>query len=267
MLSIWACVVDQAASWHFKEHKMKHWSLEDVAAAKEMRERSKSWVLPFLFVDVVILTVIDDELKVLLTQRGEAPERGKWSLPGVMVRPDTDASMQGAALRAVQGKTNTKAPYLEQLCDFSGPDRDPRGWSSSYAYVCLMPAADIHAKAGGGAQAVKLFDVETAQSLSLAFDHNEMLDAGLLRVRNKVNYSSLPAYLLGPKFTLTELMNTYEVILSQKLDKSAFRKKVQEAGFVCPVEGEFKTGPNRPAQFYEIAQGEELVMFRRNLTP
>lgn len=246
---------------------MKQWSTEDLKAGQEMRERAKGWVFPILSVDVVILTVVDDQLKVLLTQRGEAPERGKWSLPGVMVRPDMDLSMEAAALRAVQGKTDTQAPYLEQLRDFSGPDRDPRGWSSSYAYICLMPASDIHVKAGAGAQAAKLFDVETAQSLSLAFDHNDMLDAGLQRVLNKVNYSSLPAHLLGPKFTLTELMNTYEVILSQKLDKSAFRKKVQEAGFVRPVVGEFKTGPNRPAQFYEIAQGEELVMFRRNLTP
>ena len=246
---------------------MKHWSNEDLKAANEMRERAKAWVFPILSVDVVILTVVDDQLKVLLTQRGEPPELGKWSLPGVMVRPDMDASMQAAALRAVQGKTDTLAPYLEQLCDFSGPDRDPRGWSSSYAYLCLMPAGDIHAKAGAGAPAAKLFDVETAQSMSLAFDHNDMMEAALQRVRNKVNYSSLPAHLLGPKFTLTELMNTYEVILSQRLDKSAFRKKVQEAGFVRPVAGEFKTGPNRPAQFYEIAKSDELVMFRRNLTP
>lgn len=246
---------------------MKQWSKEDLMAASELRERAKSWVLPILSVDVVILTVSDGQLKVLLAQRGEAPERGKWSLPGVMVRPDTDASTQAAALRAVQGKTDTQAPYLEQLRDFSGPDRDPRGWSSSYAYLCLMPAGDIHAKAGAGARTARLFDVETAQSMSLAFDHNDMMEAALQRVRNKVNYSSLPARLLGPRFTLTELMSAYEVILSQKLDKSAFRKKVHEAGFVRPVAGEFKTGPNRPAQFYEIANGEELVMFRRNLTP
>lgn len=246
---------------------MTIWNSDDLAAAQNMKERSKDWTFPLLFADVVMLTLENERLKVVLMQRSEAPERGKWSLPGVMVRPDMDSSVTAAALRAVRGKTDIVAPYLEQLCDFSGPDRDPRGWSSSYAYVCLMPVADIHLKAGGSTQAVKLFDVEAALSLSLAFDHGEMLAAGLARLRSKVNYSSLPAHLLGPKFTLTELMTTYEVILGQKLDKSAFRKKVLEADFVVPLENEFKTGPNRPAQLYEINAVDGLVLLRRNLTP
>ena len=245
---------------------MKNWNQEDLVAAKTFQEKSKNWQLPLLFADVVILTVESDQLKVLLTLRGKSPEKGKWSLPGVVVRPDLDLSVADAAMRAVMGKTATEAPYLEQLQDFSGPDRDPRGWSSSYAYICLMPLSEIHAKAGAGADAVKLVTVEKAQSMMLAFDHNKMVDSALVRVRNKVNYSSLPAHLLDKKFTLTELMNTYEIILGQKLDKSAFRKKVQEAGFVRVIDGEFKTGPNRPAQLYEIEKDSHLVLFRRNLT-
>ena len=62
-------------------------------------------------------------------------------------------------------------------------------------------------------------------------------------------------------------MTTYEVILGQKLDKSAFRKKVEEAGFVSPIAGEVKRGSNRPAQLYKISEPESLVLFRRNLTP
>jgi ADP-ribose pyrophosphatase YjhB (NUDIX family) len=238
-----------------------------LATVEAFRQKSKSWQLPLLFADVVILTVENSQLKVLLTMRGEAPERGRWGLPGVMVRPDLDGDMSQAAMRAVRGKTETVAPYLEQLSDFSGPNRDPRGWSSSYAYVCLMPYEDVKLRAGNGAESARLFPVEAAQSLSLAFDHNKMVEAALLRVRNKVNYSSLPAQLLGSKFTLTELMTTYEIILGQKLDKSAFRKKVQEAGFVKAIAGEFKTGPNRPAQLYEIEKADPLVLFRRNLTP
>lgn len=243
---------------------MKRWSPEDLASAKEFREKAKTWTLPLLFTDVVIMTIEDEQLKVLLTQRIAAPERGKWSFPGVAIRPGMDDSVTDAAMRAVKGKAKTSAPYLEQLCDFSGPDRDPRGWSSSYAHLCLMPVSQMHASSA--AEAVKLVPVEAAQAMPLAFDHNAMLEAALVRVRNKVNYSSLPAHLLGDRFTLTELMQTYEVILGQKLDKSAFRKKVQEAGFVRPVAGEFRTGANRPAQLFELDKSEDLVVFRRNLT-
>lgn len=245
---------------------MSRWTSEDLAVAQGMQQRAKAWTLPLLFADVVVLTLKDERLMVLLTQRGEAPDRGCWGLPGVMVNPNVDDSVTSAAMRAVKAKTATTAPYLEQLQDFSGPERDPRGWSSSYAYLCLMSVGEIQTVAGDGVQAARLFEVDAAQSLTLAFDHNLILDAGLLRVRNKVNYSSLPAHLLERRFTLTELMSAYEVILGQKLDKSAFRKKVQEAGFVSPVPGEFKNGPNRPAQLYEIARPLGLVMFRRNLT-
>lgn len=246
---------------------MKQWTKADMAAAADFQTRSKQWKLPLLFTDVVILTVAQSRLHVLLTLRARAPEAGKWGLPGVMVNPELDASVSAAALRAVKGKTDTTAPYLEQLRDFSGPDRDPRGWSSSYAHLCLMPAQEIQETAGPGVEQARLVPVEEAATMDLAFDHGKMLDEALVRVRNKVNYSSLPAHLLGPQFTLTELMSAYEVILGQNLDKSAFRKKVQEAGFVRPIEGKFKTGPNRPAQLYELDRDEGLVMFRRNLTP
>jgi 8-oxo-dGTP diphosphatase len=246
---------------------MNQWTKEDLAAAADFKRRSKTWTLPLLFTDVVILTLEDARLKVLLTLRGAWPESGKWSLPGVSVRPDQDDSMTAAAMRAVKGKTDTDAPYLEQLRDFSGPQRDPRGWSSSYAYLCLMPLQALHPMAGPGVEETRLVTVEEALGMDLAFDHGRMLEEALVRVRNKVNYSSLPAHLLGAQFTLTELMTTYEIILGQSLDKSAFRKKVQEAGFVRAVEGQFKTGPNRPAQLYELDRDEGLVMFRRNLTP
>lgn len=246
---------------------MNSWTREDLEAAAVFREKSKKWTMPLLFADVVILTVQDGMLKVLLTRRSEAPEKGKWSMPGVMARPDMDESMTGAAMRAAQKKTATLAPYLEQLRDFSGPHRDPRGWSSSYAYLCLMPEDQIHVDAGAGVDLAQLFSVEEAADMDLAFDHGQMLDAALVRIRNRVNYSSLPAHLLGPRFTLTELKTAYEIILEQRLDKSAFRKKVHEAGFVRPVDGEFRTGANRPAQLYEIDRNEQLAVFRRNLTP
>lgn len=249
---------------------MSRWTMEDLESAAIFREKSKQWEMPLLFADVVILTVHDGMLKVLLTHRSEAPERGKWSLPGVMVRPDVDSSATAAAMRAAQKKTATLAPYLEQLRDFSGPSRDPRGWSSSYAYLCLMPESAIHvdadADAAAGDEMGRLFSIDEAAGLDLAFDHAEMLEAGLIRIRNRVNYSSLPAHLLGERFTLTELKTAYEIILGQALDKSAFRKKVLEAGFVSAVKGAFKTGANRPAQLYEIDRNEQVAVFRRNLT-
>lgn len=245
---------------------MKSWSQQDLHAAKEFQEKARHWNLPLVMADVLVMTLVDEKLKVLLVKRGAPPEQGKWSLPGALVNPELDVNLEATALRALEGKTATETPYLEQLEHFSGADRDPRGWSISYAYVCLLPADQLHLKPGAGVEQVKLFDVEDACGMTLAFDHEQMLAKGLERVRNKVNYSSLPAHLLPERFTLTELEHTYEAILQQDLDKSAFRKKVAEAGFVRPVAGAFKTGAFRPAQLYEIDKDKPLALFRSNLT-
>lgn len=47
-----------------------------------------------------------------------------------------------------------------------------------------------------------------------------------------MEYTSLPAFLLPEPFTLPELQRTYELVLGRALDKSAFRKRMLDAGFL-----------------------------------
>jgi len=70
-----------------------------------------------------------------------------------------------------------------------------------------------------------------------AFDHSNIFHSALARLRDKVEYSTLPVHLLPAGFTLGELQSVYERILGRRLDKSAFRKRVAEADFVEPVSG------------------------------
>lgn len=240
---------------------------EDRQAAQRFREKAKGWELPLLMADVVLMTLEEGELRVLLMRRGEAPERGRWALPGAFAIPGVDGSMEETALRGLREKTDVRAPYLEQLMTFSGPDRDPRGWSSSNAYMCLVPRERLSIQAGHGASEARLMSLKEAMALPLAFDHNEILAKGMERLRGKGSYSSLAGHLLPEKFTLSELQKVYEVILERKLNKSAFRKKIQEAGFTKPCEGEMKTGANRPAQLYQLANAAGLSLLRRTLAP
>ena len=43
---------------------------------------------PLVFVDVALFGVVDDRLQVLLVQRAEEPQAGKWALPGGILKPD-----------------------------------------------------------------------------------------------------------------------------------------------------------------------------------
>ncbi len=104
-----------------------------------------------------------------------------------------------------------------------------------------------------------------AVGVTLAFDHADILRAGLRRLRAKVEYSSLPVHLLPAAFTLGELQAVYERILGRRLDKSAFRKRVAEVDFVEPVPGEMRRGSNRPAQVYRLKPGLTTAFFDRTI--
>ena len=92
-------------------------------------------------VDIVLLTLHDDALQVALLKRDREPFKGALALPGGYVHQQEDHDAADAAGRVLRDKTGITCPYLEQLATFSGPGRDPRGWSLSIAYYALVPKA------------------------------------------------------------------------------------------------------------------------------
>lgn len=240
-------------------------SFDDAREVAEFNRQRKEWATPLLSADVTLVTLEEDVPKVLLIKRGKGLFRGKWSLPGALVRSELDSTTADTALRALAGKAHVRAPYVEQLRCFSGASRDPRGWSASDAFICLLPRGALDLKKSENGDEPHLVDFETAMGMPLCFDHSEMLSYGIDRLRSKVNYSSLPAYLLPEKFTLPELQRVYESILGSKLDKPTFRKKILDSELLVPLEGEMRQGPNRPAQIYQLRSREDVQVFRSNL--
>ena len=83
----------------------------------------------------------------------------------------------------------------------------------------------------------------------LAFDHNEIVDYALWRLRNKVGYSRIAHGLLADEFTLADLREVYESILGRRLDPANFRRQVEGSGTLLPTD-RFRTGNHRPARLY-----------------
>jgi 8-oxo-dGTP diphosphatase len=245
-----------------------------------MKEKSKiqsaktgtlNFERPLATVDVVIFTIIADRLHVLLIRRNDAPGEpfpNKWALAGGFVDVSRDASLEACALRKLKEKTGVSTPYLEQLGSWGGGTRDPRGWSVTHVYFALVSAESINAPVSGSntSDAKWLPLVEDGVHESLAFDHKEILAAAISRLRNKVEYTSLPAFLLPGEFTLSELQRVYEVVLDRKLEKSAFRTRVLSTDLVVPLP-RYKEGPNRPAQLYRLKSQTRPVFFQRTFKP
>ncbi|MBL8453813.1 MAG: NUDIX hydrolase [Zoogloea sp.] len=212
---------------------------------------------PILTVDTVLLTLEGGVLKVALHERAAEPFKGARALPGGFVHPEEDTSTLDTAYRVLRQKTGFTPRHLEQLSVFSGPGRDPRGWSVSMAFVALSP---INALRGSTSPVFSYAPVDALPPLP--FDHQEIIAQAVQRLRNKAAYSSLPCALLPELFTLRELQEVYEQVLGQALDKSSFRRKIDELGFVAPSEA-FTVGTHRPARLYSF---RGYTAFDRSLT-
>lgn len=231
---------------------------------------SPSFPLPFTTVDVVIFSVVEDQLRVLLVQRpskeGE-PFPDRWALPGGFVDIDRDRDLEACARRKLSEKTGVASPYLEQLGSWGGRDRDPRGWSATHVYFALIPAEGVKLAKGANAADVGWFEVETLlKRPRLAFDHGAILKTAVERLRGKVEYTSLPAFLLPEAFTLPQLQRMYEVVLGRPVDKSGFRTRMLAAGFLEEA-GSMAGDANRAAMGYRLRDRKSAVVFPRTFSP
>lgn len=221
---------------------------------------------PLVTVDVLIFALREDALKVLLVRRPEEPGEpfpGRWALPGGFVDVARDRTLLDCAMRKLHEKTGIRTPYLEQLGSWGGAARDPRGWSTTHAYFALIhPHEGAGDDAGTAAAASQWLQVDEAARKRLAFDHSDILAAALARLRGKVEYTSLPAFLLAEPFTLPQLQRAYEVVLARAVDKSAFRKRMLDAGFL--QEAGLIDGPfGRAAMGYVIRDRALAATFPR----
>lgn len=201
-----------------------------------------------LTVDCVIFGFEGGDLQILLIRRGLAPFKDHWALPGGFVR--LDETLDEAARRELNEETGLHAVFLEQLYTFGAVKRDPRERVVSVAYYALTKPADHTTAASTDAAEAQWFPVSEVPAL--AFDHAEILDAALTRLRGKLTYEPIGFELLPPKFTLTQLQRLYEAVLGTPLDKRNFRKKVLSYDLLIPLKETQREGAHRPAQLFRF---------------
>jgi 8-oxo-dGTP diphosphatase len=205
---------------------------------------------PAVTVDCVVFGFDDDggDLKVLLIQRDAEPFEGKWALPGGFVR--LDETLDEAAARELKEETGLSGFFLEQLYTFGAIDRDPRERVISVAYYALVALVGRELKATTDARSAAWFSI--ADVPSLAFDHEEILDAAVRRLKGKVRYQPIGFELLPPKFTLSQLQHLYETILERPLDKRNFRKKILSMGLLVELDEIQQDVAHRAARLYRF---------------
>lgn len=223
---------------------------------------AKKWVSQNAYsntVDIVLMSMIDNELGVLLIQREEKkdnPFGGYYALPGGYVNQE-DEDADAAAKRELVEETGLKDIYLEQLYTFSKKGRDPRELVSnmpvriwSVAFLALIDHTKVHAIAGSDAIDAKWFKI--SELPKLAFDHEEIINMAIDRVRGKLNYSNLGFELLPKKFTVNELREIFENVLDEKIDRNNFRTKLTKMGILIKCKDKKVEGRGQPSPFFEL---------------
>lgn len=207
---------------------------------------------PLVGVDVALFSVDAQGLKVLLAKRSQEPEVKRWALPGGLLKPHLDKSLEYAARRVLADKVSVELPHVDEVRTFSGPDRDSRGWSVSVLYYALLPQDKIGAVVRSKVEALEWVDA-ASPGHRLAFDHLEQLAAAVFKLRAKVAADVLPLHLLPEKFTLTELQKVVEVIFGRPLDKSSFRRRLKDSKDLVEL-NEYVGGAQRPARLFKASE-------------
>lgn len=215
---------------------------------------------PAITVDVVAFTLLEDDLQALLIPRQAPPFKGRWAIPSECIR---DGEPLEATARHVLEGYGAQDVYLEQLYAFGDARRDPRGRVITVAYMALVPALSAMQVEGDSSD-------KRWQSVyklpRLGFDHAQILDYALQRLRNKLEYTVVGFRLLPPAFTLTEIQRSYEVVLGSPLDKRNFRRRMLEAG-ILEETGERGSSIGRPARLFRFRDGATTEIKARRLFP
>ncbi len=213
----------------------------------------------YVTVDLVILTIREGAFSVLLVERGGEPFAGQWALPGGFVQIDED--LADAAYRELEEETGVRrnSVHLEQLATFGRPDRDPRHRVVSTAYLAV--GADLpEVRGGSDASDARWWPVSNALEQDLAFDHRQILEAGVERARAKLEYSDLALRFVPRNFSMPELQAVYETVWGVELDPRNFVRKVARTERFVRETGEARRGGRgRPARLYEAAGATELM--------
>jgi 8-oxo-dGTP diphosphatase len=208
--------------------------------------------MPFTRVELVVMSVVDGHLAVLLGKRLQTPHEGLWALPGGVLRIDLDDDLPAAAQRIAGERLGVALPFLRHLTAVGGKSRDSRApWALSIAFRALLPLESIDPKAGKRLTALKWVPVDDAmQGKDLAFDHRDLIETAVMVTRREVDDLDLPFGFLPEKFTLGELQACCEKILGRRLDKSSFRRRLDDRDLLVAADGEMRTGAFRPAQLF-----------------
>jgi len=222
---------------------------------------------PHISVDCVVFGFDGEKLKVLLIERSFDEQNELYNdkkLPGSIILNDED--LDEAASRVLNELTGLKNIYLSQFRSFGSPNRmnDPRdvlwlerttqlkiGRIVTVAYVALIKI-DRKIVFNADDSSANWYDVNEIKSMSLAFDHIQIIEKGLEHIRHQLDVEPhLLFELLPKKFTISQLRILHDVVHQTRSDVRNFQKKVAQMPYLLMLDEVEEGVPHRAARLYK----------------
>jgi ADP-ribose pyrophosphatase YjhB (NUDIX family) len=195
----------------------------------------------------VVLQVRGGALQVLMWERARDPFAGRWALPGGFLEPGE--TLQESIRRHLAAKVDVRElAHLEQLETRSDPGRNPQAWELATAYLGLVPS-DLDPAVPADTAWHPVDDLPPS-----AYDHGEIVEEGIRRLRAKLSYTNIGFALAPRTFTLSELRAIYVAALGHDVSATNLQRVLVRRG-VLERTGEKRepgrTG-GRPAELFRF---------------
>ena len=208
-------------------------------------------------VDLVVFRLQGEQLQIL-TRRQITKKGAELVLPSGRIAPELDTSLDDTANRLLSYSTSQKASYIEQVVTIGDSKRDSRGWSLTVVYYALINGDTVDDSDDACWVTLHKGQLETP----LAYDHETLVQEALLRLKNKIQYSSVPVYLLPEEFALSDIKKVFSAALDTSPPMRSIRNRFLRGGLLIDT-GHQRRGSNRPATLYKINNSAETCLFNR----
>ena len=220
-------------------------------------------ILPSISVDCVIFGFFEIELTVLV-RKEFVPHNGtivqEWKLPGNHINRDED--IYNTASRILKEQTGLEDIFMKQFMVFSDPDRlkrrpqdfewvKPRLIDDRVITVAFYSLVNVNSV--DNSKLIEIANWVNVNTITdLMFDHKDIIDEALIKLRYDLIHEPLIFELLPEKFTLTQMQNVYEVIFNTEYDKRNFRRKINKMDYLIPLSETQKGVSHKPARYYSF---------------
>jgi 8-oxo-dGTP diphosphatase len=211
---------------------------------------------PTVSLELVMFKIVAGQLCVYLQRSQVGVE--ELCLPRVMVDVEHDRNIDSAVRRGISGLVDSAPRYIEQIKTIGNATRYPQEWMIAVVHVALFAECDASRQADWYPCG------NLGEHYHLSFDHHAVVNSCVKRLRSKAQYTSLPLHLAAPEFSLSDAQRVYEMLLSAKLEKKSFRRRLLDSDIVLPLNKERRSHA-RPAQLFKLKPAHIIHHFRRNM--